>query len=475
LSAPTPDPGSFRDPRSRVFVDGEFVFRTLDAEGLADVEALEATEFYVEALAARTIVATERAADVDPADLGGDWSAVLRHERIPFVSYPYEWSFEMLRDAAKLQLDLTAAALAEDMTTKDATSYNVQFVGSRPTFIDLGSFERLRADEPWYGYRQFCQLFLFPLMIQAYKDLPFQPWLRSAIDGITPADARNAMSRWDIINPRRKGTVLHVSLHARADGKHADTERDVKADLKKAGFKKEITVNQVRGLRKLVDSLRWKRSESEWSGYSERSHYTDADLTAKSEFVADVTAAQPRDLVLDLGANDGRFSRLALQAGAGYVVAVDHDPLVIDTLYRSLRDEGNTNILPLTMDLANPSPGTGWRSAERQPFLGRGRPDLVLALAVIHHLAISANVPLGEFLAMIADLCGEAVVEFPTTDDPMVKRLLRNKREGVHDDYNLESFEREVESRFEVCRRDVLPSGTRVLFHLASPSPAPSP
>jgi hypothetical protein len=149
------------------------------------------------------------------------------------------------------------------------------------------------------------------------------------------------------------------------------------------------------------------------------------------------------------------------------VVAVDADPLVVDTLYRSLRDEGNTQILPLTMNLANPSPGTGWRGVERQPFLGRGRPDLVLALAVIHHLAISANIPLGEFLTMVADLGGESVVEFPTPDDPMVQKLLRNKREGVHDDYTVEVFEREVEARFEVRRREVLPSQTRILYHLA--------
>ena len=467
MTTPEPDPGSFRDPLSRVFIDGDSVLRTLDDEGLADFDALAATDFYAQALESGAIVGTDRADDVDPSELGGDWAAVLRHERIPFLSYPYEWPFEMLRDAARVQLELTESALAEDLTTKDATSYNVQFVGSRPTFIDLGSFERLHEAEPWYGYRQFCQLFLFPLMFQAYKDLPFQPWLRSAIDGITPAEARNAMSRWDVVSPRKKGTMLHVALHARADRKHADTDRDVKADLKKAGFKKEITVNQVRGLRKVVESMRWKQSDSEWSGYSERGHYTDADLEAKSDFVTAVTGERSRRLVLDLGANDGHFSRLAVDAGAEYVVAVDADPLVVDTLYRALRDEQNTRILPLTMNLANPSPATGWRGVERQAFLGRAEPDLVLALAVIHHLAISSNVPLGAFLDMVVDLGGESVVEFPTPDDPMVQKLLRNKREGVHDDYTAEVFEREAEARFEVRRRDVLPSQTRVLYHLA--------
>ncbi len=463
-----PDPGSFRDPMSRVFRHDGAILRALaEGEGLADFEALESADFFREALEAGHIVGTERAGDVDPAELGEGWAAVLRHERIPALSYPYEWSFEMLRDAAKLQLDLTSAALSEDLTTKDATSYNIQFVGSRPTFIDVGSFERLRADEPWYGYRQFCQLFLYPLMLQGYKEVPFQPWLRGAVDGIGPLEMRAVMSRWDLLSPRKKGTMIHVGLHARAERRYSDTDRDVKADLKKAGFKKEVTVAQVRGLRKVVDRITWKRSESEWSGYSERGHYTDDDLARKSEFVSAVTAARPRRLVLDLGANDGYFSRLAVEAGAEHVVALDADPLVVDTLYRALRAEANHRILPLVMDLADPSPGLGWRGAERQPFVGRHDADLVLALAVVHHVAISANVPLGAFVGLLAELGGEAVVELPTPADPMVQRLLRNKRAGVHDDYTVETFERELGARFRVERREVLPSETRILYHVA--------
>ncbi len=466
MSPAHPDPGSFRDPRSRVFLAGDTVLRAIAAgEGLADYEALEATSFYRQARDSGEIVGTERATDVDPTDLGEGWAAVLRHERIPFVSYPYEWPFEMLRDAAKLQLDLTQAALAEDLTTKDATSYNVQFLGSRPTFIDVGSFERLRAHEPWHGYRQFCQLFLYPLMFQAYKELPFQPWLRGAIDGISPLEARAAMSRWDLLSPRKKGTLLHVGLHARAERRYAASDRDVKADLERAGFKKEVTVNQIRGLRKLVGGLEWKRSESEWSGYGEREHYSDADLAAKSAFVSRVVGARRRDTVLDLGANDGHFSRLAVEAGAAYVVALDADPLVVDTLYRSLRAEANHSILPLVMNLADPSPGSGWRGVERQPFVGRTRPDLVLALAVVHHLAISANVPLGAIVTLLAELGGEVVVELPTPADPMVEKLLRNKREGIHDDYTVQVFERELGARFDLRDREELPSGTRILYH----------
>lgn len=450
---------------SRVFVTDDAIIRSLSGEALLDYEAAAASTFFGAALADGRLIGTERVeADEVEALVGGEgsWEAALRHERIPFLSYPYEWTFEMLRDAALLQLQLTRQGLDEDVITKDATSYNVQFVGARPTFIDIGSFERLRAGEPWYGYRQFCELFLYPLMFQAYKDLPFQPWLRGAIDGITPSQAREVMSFRDRF---RRGVFTNVYLQAAFENRYSDTDSDVKKDLGKAGFKKELIAANLDKLTRLVTHLKWKRSESTWSGYSERGHYTDADLEAKSHFVEKVVNLRARPLVWDLGANDGHFSRLASKT-ADYVVAVDADPLVVDTLYRSLRDEGNTTILPLTMDLSNPSPGLGWRSAERKAFTGRAKPDLVLCLAVIHHLAITNNVPLPQFVAFLADVGSEAVVEFPTPEDPMVQRLLRNKREGTHDDYTATVLEHALSEHFDVIEQETLPSGNRVLYHV---------
>jgi hypothetical protein len=457
------DPGSFRDPTSRVYVDDNAVWRGLDAESLADYEALAATGFFLAALADGRIVATDRATD-PPAELGQAWSGVLRHERIPVVSYPYEWSFEMLRDAARLQLDLVADALAEDLVTKDASAYNIQFVGATPRFIDVGSFERLRPEEPWFGYRQFCMHFLFPLMLQAYRGLAFQPLLRADLEGIDPVEARRMMSWWDIASPRRRGTLVHVSLHARAQRRYASTDRDVRSELKTSGFKKELIVAQNRSLRKLVERLSLKGAQTEWSEYSERAHYTDADLQAKEAFVSSVAAARRPALAWDLGANDGHFSRLVAEHG-GYVIAADGDYEAVDRLYRALKAEGNRQILPLVLNLADPSPNRGWRGVERTAFTARSHPELVLALALIHHLVISRNVPITEFVAFLADAGAETVVEFPTPDDPMVQRLLRNKREGIHDDYTVEAFEAALADRFTVRRREVLPSGTRVCYH----------
>jgi hypothetical protein len=455
-----PDPGSFRDSTSRVYLSDDAVWRGLDAEALADFEALAATPFFADATSSGQIVATDLATE-RPEGLEA-WAGVLRHERIPVITYPYEWSFEMLRDAARLQLDLVGQALAQDLTTKDASAYNVQFVGSTPRFIDIGSFERLRPAEPWYGYRQFHMHFLLPLMLQAYRGITFQPLLRADVEGVNPVDARRMMSFWDIVSPRKKGTFLHVSLQARAE--NASSERDVKSELKASGMKKELLVAQIKNLRKLVDRLRLPKAETEWSSYSDRAHYSDADLRAKERFVSAVAAAVQPTLAWDLGANDGHFSRLVAEHGA-YVIAADGDHEAVDGLYRSLRAEGDERILPLVLNLADPSPSRGWRSKERQAFTERSRPQLVLALALIHHLVISRNVPMQEFVAFLADAGAQLVVEFPTRDDPMVKRLLRNKREGIHDDYTVESFEVALANCFDVARREELPSGTRICYH----------
>ena len=452
------EPGSFRDPESRVFYSGDEVYRALSPDGLGDFEALEASGL----LEDERVVRTERARDA--ASLRGllvhEPAAVLRHERIPFVSYPYEWTFSQLKDAALVQLDLLLAALEHDLVLKDSTPYNVQFRGARPVFVDVGSFERLREGEPWVGYRQFCMLYLYPLLLQSAKDVAFHPWLRGSIDGITPGDMRSLMSFRDRF---RKGVFTNVFLHAKLERRYADRGGEVKSEVQKAGFKKELLVANVRKMRKLVERLTWDPPEGVWVAYGERNSYTDDDAARKDEFVREVATSREWPLVWDIGANNGRYSRIAAE-GAGAVLAIDADQGPVELLYRSLRDEGNEQILPLTMNLADPSPGLGWRGLERKAMPDRGKPDLVLALALIHHVAISANVPVKEFVAWLASLGTSLVIEFPTREDPMVKKLLAPKRDGLHPDYELDFFERCLNEAFEVDRSERLRSGTRVLY-----------
>lgn len=457
-----PDPGSFRDPLSRVYLGDDAVWRGLSAEGLADYEAFAATNLFAATQADGRVVATEQVPVQDaPVDPG--WAGALRHQRVKRITYPYEWSFSMLRDAALLQLELSRAALAEGILTKDATPYNVQFDGGRPVFIDLGSFERLVPGEPWAGYRQFCEMFLNPLLLQAVADVPFQPWLRGSLDGITPSETRNVLRAQRRLS---RDIITHVRLHARAEARYADADadRDVKGELRRAGFGPKIIDAQLANLQRAVQRLEWKAAASTWSSYTERGHYSDADLEAKEAFVAEAAGSHRGGVVLDLGANDGRFSRVAVDAGADLAIAVDGDHLVIDHLYRDLRASGESRILPLVMDLTNPSPALGWRSRERASFVDRAQPDLVLCLAVVHHLALTNTVPFPDVVAFLRDFDADLVVELPHREDPMAKRLLARKREGVFDHYDKPQWEEALSAAFEIKNQQTLPSGTRSLY-----------
>ena len=461
------EPGSFRDWDARVFLGGDRVYRALSEDGAADWEALGASRLFDEYTGSGELVATEPAGEdildeIRRLDPGGGWVGALSHERLPFVSYPYEWSFSMLQDAALLQLRLVSAALAEGLMVKDATPYNVQWRGAQPVFVDVGSFERAREGEPWVGYRQFCMLFLYPLLLEAYRGVAFQPWLRGSVDGISPTDFRALFTRRDAF---RRGMLRHVFLHAGLERRYADRGSDVRGDLEKAGFDRKLVAATVENVAALVRGLRPRPGASTWSEYDQTCSYLDAETAAKEDFVRRVVGQRRRGLIWDLGCNEGRFSRIAAE-GANLVVAADSDRAVVDRLYLSLRDDGNRSILPLVVDLADPSPAIGWDNAERATLTERGLPELSLCLALVHHLSISRNVPLREVVRWLRDLGGEIVVELPDRADPMVRRLLLGKRDDAHPDYSRETFEQELRSRFDVVESVEL-SGTRTLYHAA--------
>jgi SAM-dependent methyltransferase len=458
-------PGSFRDPDSAVVIAGGKVLRGLSGRAADDYERLRGTAFFARLMGSGQIVATtEHGGEAPLSPRGTAWARVLEHERVRVVSYPYEWSFAMLREAAALQLDVLRAALDEGMSLKDGTAYNVQFVGSRPTFIDIGSFEP--ASGPWPGYRQFCQTMLFPLMVQAYLGVPFQPLLRGAVDGLTPSDVAGMFSG---MRRFRRGVLRNVTLHSALERRVSTASEQVKDDLKTSGFSTEVTKATVKNLAKLVDRLEVARRGSTWSDYRETCSYSDADADAKQAFVRSALAAGESRLVLDLGANDGAYSRLVAEL-ADYVVAVDSDEMVIDRLYRQLRAERKENILPLVMNLVDPSGGLGWRNRERAAFAERVRPDVTLALALVHHLSIGANVPLGEVVSWLRSFGGRLVVEFVHADDVQVKRLLANKPPGLFDDYQRRAFEELLAEQFLVHEQQRLPGSSRTLY-LAEPKP----
>ena len=484
------DAASWRDPRGFVFRRGGRVYRQIGRGHAGEWTAFAGSDF------ARGLVDTGRLlpwADA-PLDARLDDSAwaVIQPEQLDFIAYPYEWTFGQLRDAALLTLDIQSEALAAGFSLRDASAYNVQFRGVRPTLIDHLSFERAVPDAPWIAYRQFCEHFLAPLSLMAWRDVRMGRMLRDQLDGI-PLDlaARLLPGRTRL----RLGLGSHVHLHARAQRQHADdgartssaragsdgtTAAGGEGSTTTMGSEGSTTATNpgaprlsagrlkalLRGLRETVAGLRWDPSGTEWADYADQDHasYQDAAHDVKAQTTAAMLDAVGGRRAWDLGANTGRYSRVA--ADHGYrVLAFDIDPAAAERHYRSLVKDGRTETTPLVMDLADPSPSLGWAQRERAGLLERANADVVLALALIHHLAIGRNVPLPMVIDLFAQLAPAAIVEWVPRGDPMVDRLLAS-REDIFDTYTEAGFVAAAERRFSIASRTPIEGSPRVLFEL---------
>lgn len=446
------DPGSFRDPASRVYVQGDRVIRALDQRGLDAWRRIETSEFLAQALSEGLIVPTKEIGEVPDGASGA-----LEHPRLPMITYPYEWTFSMLRAAALLQLELLERALADGLIIKDSTPFNIQFISGEPVFIDLGSFEPYRNGEQWIGYRQFTRQFLFPLLMRAWAGVPFQPWVRGNPEGPTAADMRSMLSLRRRLKP---AAALHVSLQARMEERMSGTP--VRQDLREAGFTPDLIVANVRRLRKLIQSLEWDPGNTEWVAYQECAH-VERDRDAKAEFLSRALERSSPGRVVDLGANDGFFSEIAAEAGA-HAIAVDGDEGVLEAFYPRSRGK---DISIVVTDLANPSPSQGWAGAERPSLRERANPGLVVAYGLIHHLIYTSSIPPESVLDWLRSFDCDVVVEFVSPDDEMVGILTANKLESeLHVGRTLVDFEGLISARFEVNARQPLEGGTRVLFDL---------
>ncbi|MFT5141077.1 MAG: hypothetical protein ACI9CB_002748, partial [Rhodothermales bacterium] len=272
-----PDTGSFRDRDGRIYLHGNRVFRGLSEAALDNYRKVIETAFYRKFSKAGLLVNTVEVESQDnplPISVQQQWAGFLEHDRVAVISYPYEWAFSMLKSAALLQLRLTAAAIKEGFTLKDASPYNIQFVGNKPVFIDIASFEALREGEPWSAYRQFCEMFLFPLMLQAYKGVNYQPFLRSRIDGV---DVQTAGKLFGFRDRFRKGVMGNVWLQAKLDRRYGGSSENVRSSLKSAGFNRELILVNIRKLKKLITALSWEGDGSEWGDYTSFHNYSDED------------------------------------------------------------------------------------------------------------------------------------------------------------------------------------------------------
>lgn len=452
------EPGSFRDPGGRIYWYGERVLRTVMPSAAKDFDFVEASGLIPKLVERGMLIPQSHLSLEMLGEAVGDATYLLEHPKLDFISHPYEWPFRGLQAAALLQLDLYLEALKHDVTLSDATAYNIQFEGVRPVFIDRLSFRRYEDGQFWLGHRQFCEQFLNPLLLRSLFGIPHNAWYRGSPEGIGAAELSALL-------PLRKKFSWRVLTNVVMQGslqktRSSDAQKVVAGKLK---FPKPAFERLLQGLRTWIASLQpADRLPTTWQEYARHNSYRDTEADAKRKFIARfVSESKPRT-VWDIGCNTGDYSVAALQGGARSVIGFDFDQGALDLAFDRAKSE-NLAFTPLFLDVTNPAPDQGWGQAERRGLRARAKADAVLALALIHHVAISKNVPLGDVVAWLTDMAPRGVIEFVPKTDPMVVELLR-LREDIFPNYNEEYFVKCLEERARIVTSETVSASGRKLF-----------
>ncbi len=444
---------SFRDPSGFLFSREGRVYRQINQVYREHYDHLLASGLYRSLVNADLLIPHQEV----KAESGGTTQAykIIRPEPIPFISYPYEWSFSQLKDAALLTLAIQKMALEFGMSLKDASAYNVQFYRGRPIFIDTLSFEIYREGRPWVAYRQFCQHFLAPLSLMSYTDVRLGQMLRLYIDGI-PLDLAGSLLP---LRSRFRFTLLsHIHLHAKSQ-KHFARKSVALPDhpMSRMSF-----LGLIDSLERAIEKMHWQPRRTEWVDYMQDTNYSPRAWQHKKDTVAAFLDKTNPKIVWDLGANTGLFSRIAAAKGA-LTISVDADPACVEANYVQCIQERESNILPLLVDLTNPSPGVGWENRERMSLIERGPADTVLALALLHHLAISNNLPFDKIADFFSRICRWLIIEFVPKSDSQVRRLLTT-RADIFAEYTQTTFEKAFCRHFTILESVRLKDSGRILY-----------
>jgi hypothetical protein len=445
---------SFRDPCGFVFTRNGVLYRQINQAARRDYDTLIHSGLYEQLVTSGELVRHEEVSTTLSPD--GRALRVIRPERVDFISYPYEWCFSQLKHAAQLTLRLRKAAMARGMALKDATPYNVAFWRGRAVWFDTLSFEVPEARSPWVAYRQFCEMFLAPLALMCLADIRLLDLLRSHIEGI-PLDLASALL--PARSRLRPGLLMHIHLHAAA-------QRRVVSGAVPGRRASRLSPTALAGLldslEGTVSRLEWRAPETTWGNYYEATNYSQAAFAHKRDIVQGWINRLSPASVWDLGANDGTFSRLASSRGIP-TIAFDVDPVAVEKNYVQAANASDRHMLPLRVDLTNPSGRYGWANAERDALADRGPADLALVLALVHHLAIGHNVPLHRIALYLARICRTLVIEFVPKQDSQVQRMLAS-RVDVFDDYTLEAFERAFSTCFDIEDVMRVDDSSRVIY-----------
>jgi hypothetical protein len=447
--------GSFRDPSGFLFTRDGALYRQINRSYRADYDMLVSSGLYQHLVDDGLLLPHQEVED-RPAEPHSAYK-VIRPDVVQFISYPYEWSFSQLRDAALTSLTIQKRAIAFGMSLKDCSAYNIQFHHGRPILIDTLSFEVRQEGRPWVAYRQFCQHFLAPLALMAYRDVRLGQLLRVHIDGL-PLDLTSKL-----LPPQTRlifSLLSHLHLHAAAQRRYAG--REVGRAVATRQLSKTALLGLIDSLESAVRRLRPRPIRAGWTDYDLMHNYSPEGIGHKKRLVSDFLDQIRPDSVWDLGANTGFFSRVASSRGIP-TVAFDMDPAVVEENYLTCQRERETNLLPLVLDLTNPSPGLGWQHQERMSLQERGPAGAVLALALVHHLAIANNVPLADLARFFSQLTSRLVIEFVPKSDSQVKIMLAT-RDDIFFDYTQESFEKAFGKWFAVQAAERISGSQRTLY-----------
>lgn len=449
------DPGSFRDPAGQVHLVGNRVLRTISAHAAEHYTAARDRGVLRKHVDQGALIDSR---EIDRTDLAAADSSVVHvveHPRIPFVSYPYEWSFGLLKIAALFHLDFQCDLLDDGFVLSDASAYNVQYVGASPIFIDLLSIRKYSEGDYWLAHNQFCEQFLNPLLLGSWLGVPHNDWFRGRLEGI-PSSALTRLLPW--YRKLSLRTVTHVVGPARLQARN---ERRHAAGLVRRPLPTNAYRALIRHLRQWIESLEPARTDTVWQDYDSFHTYSSSQELAKKEFVGRFVAENPPQVLWDLGCNTGEYSEVALRAGAAKAIGFDFDH---GALNRALaRAQANRlDLLPLYLDGANPGPDQGWAQRERRGLHARRNADAIMALAFVHHLAIGRNIPLAEVVYWLIDLAPRGLVEFVQKDDPTVREMLA-LREDIFACYDEATFLRSLQARARIIATQRNPDNGRLL------------
>jgi hypothetical protein len=451
---------SFRDPSGFVFEKDGTLYRQVNNIFREDFDHFTGSGCYNYLVEKQWLIPHEEIHKNFTGSPG--WYKTLQPQRIPFITYPYEWCFDMLKDAALLTLQLAKDCTRFGIILKDATPFNVQWLDGNPVFIDTLSFERYDASKPWIAYRQFCETFLSPLLLMYYSHQPLQSLLLAYPEGI-PLPITRSLLPW-----RSKFsfyTYLHIHLHQRLASRTKVKEAELQntAIQKEQGFSEKKLHRLLDSLQSLIQPLQWKGDTTNWDQYYEEANQRNDYVLQKKKIITG-WLSEPGEIhtAVDLGANEGSFSFL-LAAKNIQTIAADSDHSSINKLYQKIKKEKERNILPLLIDLANPSSAIGLNNKERASFTERTNCDVGMALALIHHLAIGKNIPfekIAEFFKGLADLF---IIEFIPKTDKKIQFMLQQKKD-IYNNYSEENFIHSFSKYFSVQKKQEIGDSGRILY-----------